>query len=106
MAVDWRKSPTSIVEERRVPEAGGQEGQGKVKAERNINYSTGVIKHLSEGDTKIFVLIMTLNNAVQNVWSTVLVSGEIKITGCHITVYVNLTRFRPLTGFLICIGAE
>lgn len=51
------------MEEGRVPEAGGQEGQGKVKAERNINYSAGVIKHLSEVDTRIFVLIMTFNNA-------------------------------------------
>lgn len=55
--------PASIVEERRVPEAGGQEGQGKVKAERNIHYSAGVIKHLSEVDTRIFVLITTFNNA-------------------------------------------
>lgn len=54
---------TSIVEESRVPEAGGQEGQGKVKAERNINYPAGVIKHLSEGDTRILVLIMAYNNA-------------------------------------------
>lgn len=54
---------TSIVEESRVPEAGGQEGQGKVKADSNINYPAGVIKHLSEGDTKIFVLIMAYNNA-------------------------------------------
>ncbi|GAA6093846.1 uncharacterized [Tachysurus ichikawai] len=29
MATDCRKSPASIVEESRVPEAGGQEGQGK-----------------------------------------------------------------------------
>lgn len=63
MATDCRKSPASIVEESRVPEAGGQEGQGKVKAEKSINYSIGVIKHLSEVDTRIFVLIMTFNNA-------------------------------------------
>lgn len=51
------------MEERQVPEAGGQEGQEKVKAERNINYPAGVIKHLPEVDAQIFVLIMTLNNA-------------------------------------------